>query len=203
MLIIAQLNSAGLKGYKPYRDFILKNYRTHAKIGEIIAEIYFSNNRWSWRNLLKNYNLKANDKMVETVPAGLSENEPQTRSEAGETLNFNPGKARNGWQLFTSHGLVLISILNKPGQTVREIGLELNLTDRAVALAIADLVKDGYLERRKVGRRTFYQVNEDHALKYPVSPYGFIEPPRLTVRALRAENLATHAGDKRIGPKTK
>lgn len=87
----------------------------------------------------------------------------------------------------------MISVLNNPGRTVREIGLELNLTDRAVALAIADLVKGGYLERKKVGRRTFYQVNEDHALKYPVSPYGLTEPPHLTVKALRAENLATHA----------
>ena len=117
-------------------------------------------------------------------------------TELADEVNFRPGKARNGWQIFTSHGLVLISILNRPGRTVREIGLELNLTDRAVALAIADLVKDGYLERKKVGRRTFYQVNEDHALKYPVSPYGFVEPPHLTVKALRAENLATHADHK-------
>ncbi len=124
---------------------------------------------------------------------------PEGSEDSGETLNFSPGKPRNGWQLFTSHGLVLISILNKPGQTVREIGLELNLTDRAVALAIADLVKDGYLERRKVGRRTFYQVNEEHALKYPVSPYGFAEPPLLTVKALRAENLATHANKQKTG----
>jgi hypothetical protein len=132
----------------------------------------------------------------------LAEFDSEIIGETGETLNFSPGKSRNGWQLFTSHGLVLISILNKPGQTVREIGLELNLTDRAVALAIADLVKDGYLERRKVGRRTFYQVKEDHALKYPVSPYGFVEPPFLTVKALRAENLATHAEKQKNGAAT-
>lgn len=98
-----------------------------------------------------------------------------------------------GWQLFTSHGLVLISILNHPGRTVKEIGLELNLTDRAVALAIADLVAAGYLLREKVGRRTFYKVDEDHPLKYPVSLYAQkSQPPALTVRSLRAENLATH-----------
>ena len=147
--------------------------------------------------MLKEYGLKPADELAKTTP---------TTGEPGETeeaLNYRPGKARNGWQLFTSHGLVLISILNNPGRTVREIGLELNLTDRAVALAIADLVKDGYLERRKVGRRTFYRVNEDHALKYPVSPYGFVEPPYLTVKALRAENLATHAENNRIGPEIK
>ena len=145
--------------------------------------------------MLKNFEQSAKDVLLET-----SLYQP---GEAEKSLNFSPGKARNGWQLFTSHGLVLISILNKPGRTVREIGLELNLTDRAVALAIADLVQDGYLERRKVGRRTFYTVNEDHALKYPVSPYGFAEPPHLTVKALRAENLATHAENIRIGTETK
>ncbi len=106
---------------------------------------------------------------------------------------FEPGKLRNDWQLFTSHGLVLISVLNHPGRTVREIGLELNLTDRAVALALADLVADDYIVRERVGRRTFYHVNEDHRLKYPVSPFGQATPPQLTVRALHAENLATHA----------
>lgn len=115
--------------------------------------------------------------------------------EIGEeiTPTLSPGKTRNGWQLFTSHGLVLISILNNPGRTVREIGLELNLTDRAVAQAISDLETGGYLQRERIGRRTYYHVNEEHALRYPVSPYGFSEPPQLTVRALRAENLATHA----------
>ncbi|MDB5080676.1 MAG: hypothetical protein JWP00_2600 [Chloroflexi bacterium] len=114
-------------------------------------------------------------------------------STEGNPVVFSAGKRRNAWQLFTSHGLVLISILNNPGRTIREIGLELNLTDRAVALAIADLVEDGYLVRERIGRRTFYHVNEDHPLRYPVSPYGLEEKPHLTVQALRAENLATHA----------
>jgi hypothetical protein len=120
---------------------------------------------------------------------------PPNNGNAGNSVVFSAGKRRNDWQLFTSHGLVLISILYNPGRTVREIGLELNITDRAVALALADLVKDGYLVREKIGRRTFYHVDEDHPLRYPVSGFGLQEKPNLTVRALRAENLATHAKD--------
>lgn len=111
----------------------------------------------------------------------------------GNPVVFSAGKRRNDWQLFTSHGLVLISILNNPGRTIREIGLEINMTDRSIALALADLVEDGYLVRERVGRRTFYHVDEDHPLRYPVSPFDMAEKPYLTVRALRAENLATHA----------
>jgi predicted transcriptional regulator len=128
---------------------------------------------------------------TELLEAEVSET---TESETGsDEIVLSPGKSRNGWQLFTSHGLVLISILNNPGRTVREIGLELNLTDRAVAQALTDLENDGYLLRERIGRRTYYHVNEDHPLKYPVSPYGFTELPFLTVKSLRAENLATHA----------
>jgi DNA-binding transcriptional ArsR family regulator len=101
-------------------------------------------------------------------------------------------EAGKGWQLFTSHGLVLISILNNPGRTVKEISLELNLTERAVSLAIADLAAEGYLTKEKLGRRTFYHVNEAHPLKYPVSLYGRGQSPNLTVASLRTENLATH-----------
>lgn len=121
------------------------------------------------------------------------EAETNDNGTINDDIVLSPGKARNGWQLFTSHGLVLISILNNPGRTVREIGLELNLTDRAVAQALTDLENDGYLLRERIGRRTYYHVNEEHSLKYPVSPYGFAELPQLTVKSLRAENLATHA----------
>jgi predicted transcriptional regulator len=127
-------------------------------------------------------------KLLDDETVDVSETEA-----ANDEIVLSPGKSRNGWQLFTSHGLVLISILNNPGRTVREIGLELNLTDRAVAQALTDLENDGYLLRERIGRRTYYHVNEEHTLKYPVSPYGFTELPNLTVKSLRAENLATHA----------
>ncbi len=96
------------------------------------------------------------------------------------------------WQFFTSHGLVLISLLNRPGQTIREIGLELALTDRAVTRAIEDLIENGYIVKTKLGRRCFYRVNEEQPLRYPS---GTIKQaiPLITTKALKAENLATHA----------
>ncbi len=118
----------------------------------------------------------------------------ERKSAAGHSINNVKHQAKKpGWQLFTSHGLVLISILNQPGRTVLEISRELCLTGRAVSLAISDLVSEGYVVRNRVGRRTFYQVDENHPLKYPVNPNPTGTAPRLTVRALRAENLATHA----------
>jgi DNA-binding transcriptional ArsR family regulator len=133
---------------------------------------------------VKNELIDAQD--VQTLEASEAE-------ETNKEIVLSPGKSRNGWQFFTSQGLVLISILNNPGLTVRQIGLKLNLTDRAVTQALTDLENDGYLLRERIGRRTYYHVNENHPLKYPVNPYGFIELPQLTVKSLLAENLATHA----------
>jgi hypothetical protein len=103
-------------------------------------------------------------------------------------------QTHNKWQFFTSHGLVLISLLNTPGKTIREIGIDLNLTDRAVARAINDLIEEGYVVKTKLGRRCFYSVNEGKPLKYP----HFDDPGAdfmlfLPVKSLKAENLATHA----------
>ena len=36
---------------------------------------------------------------------------------------------------------------------------------------MADLVAEGYLERRKVGRRNAYRVNPDGALRHPLESH--------------------------------
>lgn len=89
------------------------------------------------------------------------------------------------WQLFTAHGLVLIFVLNKPGHTIREIGLELNLTERSVLKALSDLEATGYLIRQRCGRRTYYTINENQPLKYPTSLYEVSTLPKLPVKVLR------------------
>lgn len=109
----------------------------------------------------------------------------------GTFMTSQPTKD-NKWQLFTSHGLVLISLLNKPGKTIREIGYSLDLTERAVSRAITDLIEEGYVVKTRLGRRCFYRVNEDKVLKFPLG-IGYEDSPHITVKGLKAENLATHA----------
>jgi DNA-binding transcriptional ArsR family regulator len=63
------------------------------------------------------------------------------------------------WSFLTNHGRVLLSIAADPHQTVREIGADVGITERAAHRVIASLADAGYLERTRVGRRTVYALN--------------------------------------------
>jgi DNA-binding Lrp family transcriptional regulator len=54
---------------------------------------------------------------------------------------------------------VLLSIAGVPRQTVRQIGAEVGITERAAHRVIANLAEAGYLERTRVGRQTEYGLN--------------------------------------------
>lgn len=72
--------------------------------------------------------------------------------------------------LFTSRGQLLISIMNRPGVTIKELATELFLTRRTVWGMIGGLRRKGYLVIRKEGR----------AHHYHISAYGLSELRKLT-----------------------
>jgi predicted ArsR family transcriptional regulator len=82
----------------------------------------------------------------------------ETRAEAGQ---------KGSWTLLTGHGHVLVAIAREPEARLRDISARLGLTERAVQLIVADLVKTGYLVRHRAGRRNYYTVNADSAFRHP------------------------------------
>lgn len=69
------------------------------------------------------------------------------------------------WTLLTTHGLVLLSVADKPEVTTREIANNLGMAERSVQRAVADLDSAGYIKRGKVGRRNRYDVNRKKPLR--------------------------------------
>lgn len=63
------------------------------------------------------------------------------------------------WNIFSSHGLVLISIARNPSRTAREIGDEVGLTERSTHKIIVDLEDEGYISRIKEGRQNTYKIH--------------------------------------------
>jgi len=61
--------------------------------------------------------------------------------------------------LFTSHGLVLITIAKNPDMTAREISNDIGLTERTTHKIIVDLEDAGYITRIKVGRQNKYRIH--------------------------------------------
>ena len=66
------------------------------------------------------------------------------------------------WTFITNHGLVLSYISHNSRHTAREIANAIGVTERTTHKIISDLELEGYIQRRKVGRRNIYRV--DHAL---------------------------------------
>jgi len=73
------------------------------------------------------------------------------------------------WTLFTSHGLVLVSIAKNPDRTAREIGDDVGLTERTTHKIIIDLEEAGYITRIKVGRQNKYRIHRNVPIQEDVT----------------------------------
>ena len=70
------------------------------------------------------------------------------------------------WTFITHHGLVLSYIYQEPTSTARKIAEYIGVTERTTHKIIADLEREGYLDKRKEGRRNVYSVNPDLPLRH-------------------------------------
>lgn len=69
------------------------------------------------------------------------------------------------WTFITKHAVVLSIIANNPRITALEIAGEIGVTERSSRKLIAELYENGYIRKRKEGRRVKYRVNPDQPLR--------------------------------------
>ncbi len=89
---------------------------------------------------------------------------PQTRPTA-------PADAEVHWTFLSNHSHVLILIKQDPSMVIREIAARVGITERAVQRIIADLEKEGFLERKKLGRQNHYRVLDDKPLRHTIEAH--------------------------------
>ncbi|MEU1507881.1 helix-turn-helix domain-containing protein [Kitasatospora sp. NPDC005748] len=77
------------------------------------------------------------------------------------------GSARTGWTFVTNHARVLAAIARDPGVRLRDVALEVQLTERAVQAIVTDLEQAGYLTRSRTGRRNLYRIAAGTWLRHP------------------------------------
>lgn len=70
------------------------------------------------------------------------------------------------WTFLSNHGRVLAYISKHANSTSQNIAYETGLSIGAVQIIIADLVKAGYLERMRVGRRNQYRVHPELPMRH-------------------------------------
>lgn len=72
------------------------------------------------------------------------------------------------WNFLSNYGLVLTHLFQNPRATLREIARGTDLTERAVYQIVRELEENGFIEKKRVGRRNEYFVNEGALFSYPV-----------------------------------
>jgi hypothetical protein len=70
-----------------------------------------------------------------------------------------------GWKFLTNHALVLCIVAQQPRITAREIAMTIGITEKATRNIINDLVADGYVTKKREGRRTKYKIDPDLPLR--------------------------------------
>lgn len=72
------------------------------------------------------------------------------------------------WNFLSNYGLVLTHLFQNSDATLREIAHGTDLTERAVYQIVRELEVNGFIGKKRVGRRNTYTVNEGALLSFPV-----------------------------------
>jgi predicted transcriptional regulator len=70
-----------------------------------------------------------------------------------------------GWKFLTNHAMVLCLIAQQPRITAREISATIGITEKATRNIINDLEADGYITKKREGRRIRYRFDPDMPLR--------------------------------------
>jgi hypothetical protein len=75
--------------------------------------------------------------------------------------------APSGWSFLSHHGMVLVALARQTDLRLSELGVEVGVSPRSVQSIVTDLVRDGYLERKRVGRRNTYRLRGERRVPDP------------------------------------
>lgn len=76
--------------------------------------------------------------------------------------------ALHGWSFLSNYAHVLVCLARDPDITLREIGEQVGVTERAVHRIVCELSAVGVVEKEREGRRNHYTLVLDMPLRHPV-----------------------------------
>ncbi len=94
----------------------------------------------------------------------------QAKTQKQETPEDN-GKVSSNWTFLTNHTHVLAVLHADPEKVLREVAIEVGITERAVQRIVQDLEEGGFIERERVGRRNHYRILEGQKLRHPIEAH--------------------------------
>lgn len=83
------------------------------------------------------------------------------------SLNGSDGK----WTFLSNYAHVILYLYQHSNCTLRTVSQEVGITERAVQKIVADLEADGFLEKKKEGRKNTYKIHTDKFLRHPIEKH--------------------------------
>lgn len=75
------------------------------------------------------------------------------------------------WTFFSNHAHVLVALAKDPTVRLRDVAMQVGITERAVQTIVSQLEAAGILTREKAGRRNHYVINEEIPLRHPLESH--------------------------------
>ena len=96
------------------------------------------------------------------------------KAESAREADVLSPSTSHQWTFLTNHAHVLVLLSQHPSLVLREVALQVGITERAVQRIIADLEAEGIIEREKVGRQNRYRIKADRPLRHPIEAHRTI-----------------------------
>jgi hypothetical protein len=88
-------------------------------------------------------------------------------SEPTDSRTPSPSPA-GGWNFLTNHAHVLLCIASDLEVRLRDVAVQVGITERAAQRIVTDLEAAGYLKVSKAGRRNRYEIDRNQPLRHPL-----------------------------------
>jgi DNA-binding MarR family transcriptional regulator len=98
-----------------------------------------------------------------------------------------------GWGFLTKHARALVCIAHDPGVRLRDLAVELAITERSAFGIVEDLIEGGYVAKEKDGRRNRYRIQVD-------APLGEAIGRQETIGELLKVLVGSKRGTRQIAP---
>ena len=101
------------------------------------------------------------------------------KTKTGKTNSHTKALARQvlekeqapSWTFLTNHTHTIVCLLREPDIRVRELAIEVGITERASLRILSELERDGVVTKTREGRRNRYAVNLDAPLRHPLESH--------------------------------
>ena len=73
------------------------------------------------------------------------------------------------WTFLSNHALVMMCLVDDPTVRMRDVAVQVGITERAVQRILTELEEGKYLQRHREGRRNYYIVDLTQSMRHPMT----------------------------------